>query len=293
MFSFRTQRGVALILVLWLSILLSILVASFAIVARTEVQQSRFLFDTVRADYGAQAGLHRAVYEMRNPDFESRWIPDGRTYEVTFDDIQLEISLTDESGKIDLNAADLQTLLDLFLSVGLDEQKSQELADAIIDWRDPDELTGVYGAEDEDYEAAGFPYGASDAPFATVSEVQQVMGMTYEIYQMLEPALTVYTGRGRPEAAFAPPEVLRAIPGMNEGLVEDFIAQREQNSEIGVPLPVLPDGTAPVAQSGGYTYSVRSRATLPNGVWSELEATVRLGGSVNGRPFRIVRWNDS
>ena len=70
-------------------------------------------------------------------------------------------------------------------------------------------------------------------------------------------------------------------------------ADQKRIEELGVPLPVLPDGSQPVARSGGYTYSIRSRATLPNGAWTELEATIRLGGAVNGRPFRIVRWKDS
>ena len=39
------------------------------------------------------------------------------------------------------------------------------------------------GAEDEDYLAAGFLDGAKDGPLEAVEELQQVMGMTYELYQ--------------------------------------------------------------------------------------------------------------
>jgi len=293
MSSRQHQRGVALIIVLWFSILLAIVVGSFSIIARTENLQSRHLFDTTRAWAAAEAGLHRAVFELRNPDIEARWFADGRAYEFTFEDATVSVSIMDESGKIDINVADEIVLGDLFASLGMEEQDINELIDAVLDWRDPDDLVRLFGAEDDDYASAGYPYGAKDAPFDTVTELQQVMGMNYERFLQVEPAITVYTGRARPDPAFAPMEVLRTMEGMNEEMAADFVTQREQIEELGVPLPVLPDGTQAVARSGGYTYSIRSRATLPNGAWTELEATIRLGGAVNGRPFRIVRWKDS
>ena len=117
--------------------------------------------------------------------------------------------------------------------------------------------------------------------------------MSWELFQAIEPALTVYTGRARPDPAFAPREVLLTMEGMTEELAEEYISQREQIEEFGVPLPVLPDGSEAVARAGSYTYSIKSRATLPNGAWAELEATIRPGGAIQGRPFRIIRWKDS
>ena len=34
-----------------------------------------------------------------NPDIESRWFADGRVYLVEFDGAEVEVSVTDESGK--------------------------------------------------------------------------------------------------------------------------------------------------------------------------------------------------
>jgi general secretion pathway protein K len=47
------------------------------------------------------------------------------------------------------------------------------LVDAILDWRDEDDLHLVNGAEDPDYKAAGLPYGAKDGPFDSLEELQQ------------------------------------------------------------------------------------------------------------------------
>ena len=294
MSSLARQRGIALVVVLWISVLLTIVIGSFAIVVRTETIQAHHLFDTTRAEHAAEAGLHRAVFELRNPQVDQRWFADGRSYTVQFEDAALEIHVTDETGKIDINVADELTLAALFDSVGVEEQQRRdELVDAILDWRDPDDLVRLNGAEDDDYDAADYPYGAKDAPFDTVTEIQQVMGMDYELFTRIEPSITVYTGRARPDPAFAPREVLLTLEGMSEELADEYIELREQIEEFGVPLPVLPDGTEAVARSGSYTYSIRSRATLPNGAWAEIEATIRPGGAVQGRPFRIIRWKDS
>ena len=48
-----------------------------------------------------------------------------------------------------------------------------------------------------------------------------------------------------------------------------------------------------MAGGGGLTYSVKSRAKLPNGASTVLDATIRMGGvSTAGRPFVILRWRD-
>jgi len=48
-----------------------------------------------------------------------------------------------------------------------------------------------------------------------------------------------------------------------------------------------------VAGGGGLTYSVKSRAKLPNGASTVLDATIRMGGiNAAGRPYVILRWRD-
>ena len=288
----RRQRGVALILVLWVSVLLAVIVGSFTIAARTESLQARHLLDSTRARYAAEAGLHRAAYELRNPDEETRWIGDGRTYEFQFEGADVEVEITDESGKIDINAAEEQALASLFQLAGLeDEATINEMVDAVMDFRDPDEVVRLNGAEAEEYEAAGLPYGPKNAPFETVPEFQQVLGMTWELYQILEPAITVYSGRSDVNPAFAPREVLLTMPDMTPDLADQFIEDRTLAEPGSGPLQ-LPNGSQVVARGGGLTYSIRARATLPNGATSELKATIRIGNGLTGRPFRIVRWRD-
>lgn len=283
----------ALLLVLWVIVLIAVIASSFLLSAGTEALTARNMIDTTRARQAAEAGLHRAAYELRNPDPLTRWAGDGRSYEVEVDGILLEIRMWDETGKVDIGQADAVLLTRLFEGAGLDLQRAESLANAVIDWRDPDDLvTEPGGAEQRQYEQADLPYGPRNRPFETLSELQQVLGMDYELYQELEPAITINSYRPLPNPAFAPPEVLRMLPGFEGMDVEAFMMLRQQAAQ-GVPV-MLPDGTPMIPQGGGLTYTVQSRATLPSGAHASFEATIQMGaGGIAGRPFRVLRWRDT
>lgn len=292
------QRGVAMILVVWVIALMTVLLGSFALIARTENLQARHLFDSTSARYAAEAGLERAVFELRRPDTATRWIGDGRPYEFQFDNALVHVELTDETGKIDINSAGDDVLQSLFVSVGANLQQATALSDAIQDWRDPDDTTRPQGAEAPEYKSAGLSYVPRNAPFQTVSEVQQVLGMNYALYERIEPAITIYAGGNVPNAAYAPLEALLALPGMTPDLAQQLIQQRQQMQPgqagaAGAPALTLPDGTPVVANGGGNTYTVKSRATLANGASAVLDASIRVGGvGAAGRPYTVLRWRD-
>lgn len=291
----RRRRGIALVLILFAMVLMAVLLGSFALVARTEALETRTLFDGARARYAAEAGLSRSIYELRRNDLATRWVADGRDYHADFEDAAVTVQVFEETGKVDINAADQQSLRLLMLAVGIEQVKADQLVDAILDWRDPDDLKMPNGAEDKDYQAAGYPYGSADAPFGMVEELQQVMGMDYETYSKLEPHVTVYTRSQTVNAAFADEIELMTIPGMTPELATQIVAQRRAfnlataNTPGAGTIP-LPNGSSLSLQGGGVTYTVRSTARLPNGVQNTLIATVRLGGLAGQRAYTILRW---
>lgn len=290
------QRGLAFLLVLWVVAMLTILLGSFALIARTENIQARHMFDTTQARYAAEAGLNLAVYEMRKADPMLRWVGDGRPYVFGFGDAEVEVRITDDSGKINLNGADSKVLTNLFTARGVPPDRAEALAAAVKDWIDGDDETSLNGAEDPDYKAAGLSYGPANAQFSTVSELQQVLGMNYELFTRVEPALTIFTGQSMPNAQYAPLEALEAMPDMTPECARQIIEQRQAmqpGQTAGPAEPICGVSIGGVTGGGGVTYSVQSRARLPNGTSTNLDATIRMGG-VNpaGRPFVILRWRD-
>ncbi|MEO6065515.1 MAG: type II secretion system minor pseudopilin GspK [Lysobacterales bacterium] len=287
-------RGAALLLVLWITALLAVILGGFAVLARTELMQSRNLFDTIRARLAAEAGLARAVYELNRGDQMTKWIADGRSYEIEFEGIGIEIVVQDESGKVDINAADAATLQAMFVLAGAEDDVARKLAAAVIDWRDPDDLAQPEGAEDADYEAADLPYGAADYPFRLAPELQQVLGMDYELYRKVAEWITVYGGNGRPNAAFAPAALLPLFPGITPEIAQQLVAQRHAMDAAqmqATPL-TMADGQQLIAVGGSGNYTVRSSATLPNGTEAAIEVTLRMGGGPGGRAYSVLRWRE-
>lgn len=291
------ERGVAFVLVLWVIAMLSIILGSFALIARTENLQARHLFDTTQARYAAEAGLNLAIFELRKTDPMQKWIADGRPYRFGYGEAEIEIQINDDSGKIDINTASNNgdLLTNLFVTHGVDLDHAIALSDAIKDWTDADDLKQPNGAEAEDYRAAGLSYVPKNAPFDTVSELQQVLGMTYDLYSKIEPAITIYSGRSTPNAGLAGADTLRALyPDATPEQIDQLVQQIQSQPPGAAPGGVVaPDGTPIMAGGGGLTYSVKSRAKLPNGASTVLDATIRMGGvSSAGRPFVILRWRD-
>ena len=278
----KRQRGAALLLVLWLIALLTALIGAFALTARVEALQGRILSGGARAQELARAGVEYSLVRLADTEPTTRWLPDGRSYRWSYAGSEVELQIVDETGKVDLNQAGQPLLAALMQTQGVDQEQAGRIAAAILDWRDADPLTQVSGgAEDPDYAAAGRPYGAKDAPFETVAEVEQVLGMTPELYARLEPYLTLYSGRGEPDPTYAQAPVLTAM-GLDAAT---YLTQRRS------PAPGA--GAAQLVGGGSGTYSIESRARLDDGRVAVLRTVVRAGsGSVPGSAYTALRWQE-
>jgi general secretion pathway protein K len=166
------------------------------------------------------------------------------------------------------------------------------LAAAVMDWRDMDELERVNGAEDDAYFAAGLELGPANRPFMMTEELLQVIGMPYELYRKLEPGITVFSRSGDPDPAFAPVEALMAMPDITYEEAVNFVQERNSHLPGDSVGTELPNGTVVMEPGRGVTYSIQARATMPNGVWEQLQATIRLGGTPDGSPYRVLRWRE-
>ena len=288
----NSQDGIALVLVLWALLLLTIVTGSFALMARMDRLEAHTLLSGTQARLSAQAAINLAVLALRDPDDETRMLADGRVYQTEIDGVLVEVSAIDERGKLDINATNELILANLFTGHGLELDAAEILAAAVMDWRDEDELERVNGAEEDAYLAAGLEVGPANRPFMMTEELLQVIGMDYEFYRRLEPAITVFSRTSEPDPAFAPVEALMALPDITYEEAVNFV--QERNSQLpGESLGTeLPNGTVVMEQGRGVTYSIEAKATMPNGVWEQLQATIRLGGNRSGSPYRVLRWRE-
>jgi general secretion pathway protein K len=276
-----TEGGFTLITVLWTLGLLALIVGGFLVVARTEVRLAANARQNAEALALAEAAVPLAIIDIlasANRTIERRRFPlDGVTVGcVLTEDGTLAVRVEDEAGKVDLNGADLDLLRALFTGLGHDRTTAMRLAETILDFRDPDQVRRMNGAESDDYRQAGLP-GPKNAPFEAIEELGQLPGFTAAVLEPLLPLVTVYSESRGIDPAVATPRLLAVLtqsPGARAG---DAPALR-----LRVPA-------AFVATSRGTAYTVRAAALTRSGARAGVTAVVVPGRRAQ-RPYTIRRW---
>jgi len=139
--------------------------------------------------------------------------------------IQLRFGGEDEQAKLNLNTVPRQVLVRLFVELkALDVDQAEELAAAIVDWRDADNQSEAHGAEDGYYHGLQPASECKDGPFESREELLQVRGMTDALWRQLKPYLTIH-GSGSVNINTAARPVLAAL-GLSERLQENVLVYR-------------------------------------------------------------------
>ena len=68
----------------------------------------------------------------------------------------------------------------------VDEDQQTRLVNAILDWRDEDDLVHIEGAEKKEYQDAGLNYQPQNKPFQSIEELQLVLGMNETVFKWIE-----------------------------------------------------------------------------------------------------------
>jgi general secretion pathway protein K len=267
------DAGIALVMVLWVLTLIMVVGGQFAFTVRQELQSVRRFKESAEAHYIAEAGLVEALLalgsgrtlagqqgreegENESPGARTEveteaeavaWRINAPVGPIGFSNGQFRITIGNDSGRIDLNTADAPLLRMAVGSVVADEDQTDEIVDAILDWRDGDEFHRLNGAESDYYETLPVPYRSKNGPFDTVDELLFVKGVTPDLFfGGLEGMLTVQqnpfegsrsrsivlrrqaaAGGNRINPNAAPAAVLKALPEMTEDLVKAVLTYRQ------------------------------------------------------------------
>lgn len=280
----KNQSGVALVTVLWFLALLMVMTASYSVTMRTETRLTANHVHTAQAKALAEAGIWIGVSELLRPESDSNWRADGSVHQVFYSEGSMNISLQDESGLIDLNTANEDLILALLQATGLDDDQALQLQHRILDWRDRDKLVRTYGAEDNDYEMAGYEYGAKDGPFNTVDELRELMGMTEPVFQAIRHSLTVYSHKPAINPAVAPPHLLKILADQET----DDGSQSQAGGIPGLPGSLANFNNPFLSSTRGVIYTVKSQGVINNSKQT-IEAVVLLKKNVSP-PYSFLSW---
>ena len=312
----RTEQGTILIALLWVLMAVSVLCISFAKVVRVEAMAVANSRQLASAYFLAQAGINETIYKLvvyrlesgqrflmqAQQDLKPLDIDLGRVTLQT-DIGQVEVLVSDEYGKININRAGKELLMALLLNLGVDEMQADIMSDSILDWRDPDEDSRLNGAESDYYLSLESPYMCKNKNLDTVEELLLIRGVTPELFYGhshrdesgrivsrvgLNQCVTVYGGSTGINVNSAPYPVLLAV-GFPPEAARQIIAERSEKPFLNQQDFTSRVPGAPAAQE--FRAPVITRPPSRSNYFS-LVSTARLNESrLQKSIFAVIRLN--
>jgi len=193
------SEGIALMMVLWVIVALSMIALEFSFAMRTGVNIAKNLKEETQLYTIAQGGTQRAIAELilkndqrvqqkRNkkleeiPPEQREWMADGRPYRLEFDGGNCEVRIISEAGKVNINMVTEATLRKIIGQLGLEGEARDTVTDSILDWIDPDDFRRLNGAENDYYQSLAEPYKCKNGNLDSVEELFLVRGVTADLF---------------------------------------------------------------------------------------------------------------
>ncbi len=253
------QSGLALVLTLLAISFLVAVTVQLMITIDRQATVSTIQREQVRLDSMVLAGLHLAraalLADQRENTFDSSldsWaILDQEKIKALAGDVDLRVTVTDLSGRLQVNALGKETskkyreiwrrfLLSGKFAIASDDE-AEALLDALSDWIDPDDKERPQGAEEPYYQSLNSPYSCRNGNVTYPEELLLIKGMTPKIvygdndHEGIIDYITVVGDDGKINLNTAPLPVLQALsPDMTPELAQELIDFREdkQHKEV-------------------------------------------------------------
>ncbi|GAC1340662.1 MAG: type II secretion system protein GspK [Acetobacteraceae bacterium] len=256
-----SQRGFALLIALWLLVPVALLFVILSGVARSDAQLTSNLRTGSALAAAADGAINTAIFELMQRRAPAETPP---SLAVRIGAAEIGVAIENQSGLVNPNLASPELLRALLMRLGLQPDRAGSLAAAMVDWRTPGQRARPNGARTAEYRAAGLGYGPPGAPFETIGEVGQVLGMTPALMASLAPYLTLYTDAD-PDTRYAAPLVRAALSDLGRN----------------------------VRSGGGGNDVVRITAAARDATGAQVvrRAVIRIGFSGNRRGWRVLDWD--
>jgi general secretion pathway protein K len=317
------ENGSALIVALWVILLLSLLIGSFAFDMHIEAGVTSFYRKRMQSQALAMGGIELAKFTLvasKNPDGSDE--PDFAGL-INEDALMAaenlakggKVTLTRELGKgtfkvtiyptesrYNVNKLTEEQWLDLLEYTGVPEEEWDPLIDAFLDWTDENDLHRVNGAESDDpfYEDQG--YKVKNAPLDTIEELSLIKGFTEEILYGASPEtraedpggdhptgliqhLTTWSsGCINPNAASV--STLMTLPGILDFQVESLQAfLAGEDGELGTEDDELFETVEEVMDIGGLSADLREMLCIKDVSVHRVDVVGEVGGSQPVRSY--------
>lgn len=288
------RRGFALLAVLWGLAATAMMVTPFLSTSRLRLQTAVNFSAATKAAYIADAATTLAYFTLLAEFWGggSKVVHDGAPLVCTLDGATVGIAIEDESGKIDLNNASRELIAAALAGLGLSADAAGTVAGAVLAYRSPPDKV-------DKAPSPAKPFPPKGAPFETALELDQVEGVTPQLFRAFLPFVTVHSFRPGVNVASAPPALFAALAGYAPEDVQTLLRTPFPNRLNRQDLKRLSDFLSYMQGVGGDTFTIHVEVVLPDGQTSARENIVDLDAQPQAK-FRIVevrrrpprRWGD-
>ena len=302
-----SQKGGALLTVLWLSAALAAIAFSLSTTVRGEADRAGTSLDGLRAYHLASGAIQRCSMELlwsvMTP--EKRKIPRGATVvHYIFPTGDVDVEITPETAKLDVNSISPSDLYRLGMALGLQPEQAQQIASGIDLWRHP-------------ANSGAFPtFQPARTSFQEIEELLEVPGVTPEMFYGtyvreedrlaarpgLVDCLSVFGAKDRVDANTASPAVLAAV-GLPPYAVSALVMRRKASplsesdlNDFTTSMGITRERLR-VEGNSIVTMRATARLRLDNGQMSDLKrivsAQVKYMPVGYDLPIHFLRWYDA
>ncbi len=289
------RSGVILVTVLWSIALLSALAMSAAVafrgfagvmaVERDRVQGTALL----SAGLETAAGIINALGDAPLLDNETK---------INLASGSVRSRLTDEGGRIDIGKAPPEVIAALLRSVGASQAAANDVAQRIVERRNPGIIPRPNVAPGSTNGMAGTPQTAQPStpgmglPFSDVRQLRSVPGMRPEWVTGMLPLATVF-GSETINPLTAPPAVIAALPGVAKGQAEAFVrARRSSTADVERLTRLIEPARRYLAVKPVRVASVELMAELANGYAAGARSVIVVLPQ-DTLPYRVLVWTST
>lgn len=258
------QKGLALPVVLWIILLISLLFASYSYSVRTELSITKQLIQTSKSKHVAEAALQKIIYFLKSDPENSKEKTQGaRIFQGQVNGIDYQSVAVNHKGLISINSAQTEVLESLLQTYILDSEKRSLVIDGILNWRNVDEQNQDISSlktDSENYDDDQYS-NQSSGKFLNVDQLLLVPGMDNELYNRV---VGLFTARQQGESLnprLAPYELLLALSNGSAERVNSFLEDRESNNNSFNGLDGMPSSKMTSNMSNIWTIEIEVNAT--------------------------------
>jgi general secretion pathway protein K len=190
-----SERGAALLIVLWLSVLLATILLAVSVLVQAQLRGARIDRERLQSDEVLMSAMDVVAFDTA---LIGRTALQDLPRTIRVGESSVTVSLAPAHHILDINMANDEDWQALFIRTGESPAVARRLADRILDWRDPDTTPRDFGLETNPSQGNAVAMNGN-RPFLSVGELIQVRGMTQAKLACLRPHLTALGGTPLPE----------------------------------------------------------------------------------------------